>query len=95
MSTVLHCDPFFRTPGSRNPLACRRRLAHITATPGEVTEVELRINISIQCLTSRLHAAGAVAIFNPIRDAATRADLALAGGAVAAQRQRPRRQLRR
>ncbi|HEY5180183.1 MAG TPA: hypothetical protein VIJ07_10505 [Dermatophilaceae bacterium] len=57
-----------------------------------MTEVELRINIRIQCLTSWLHGAGAVAIFNLMRDAATRGDLALAGGAVAAQRQRPSRQ---
>jgi malate synthase len=49
------------------------QLLDIAATPGEVTEVGLRSNISvgIQYLTSWLSGTGAVAIFNLMEDAAT------------------------
>jgi malate synthase len=48
-------------------------LLDVAATPGDVTEVGLRNNISvgIQYLESWLHGSGAVAIFNLMEDAAT------------------------
>jgi len=50
-----------------------RQLLDVAATPGEVTEVGLRNNISvgIQYLASWLHGSGAVAIFNLMEDTAT------------------------
>jgi len=49
------------------------QLLDVAATPGEVTEVGLRSNISvgIQYLQSWLHGTGAVAIFNLMEDTAT------------------------
>ena len=49
------------------------QLLDVAATPGEVTEVGLRNNISvgIQYLQSWLHGTGAVAIFNLMEDTAT------------------------
>jgi malate synthase len=49
------------------------QLLDVAATPGDVTEVGLRNNISvgIQYLASWLHGLGAVAIFNLMEDAAT------------------------
>jgi malate synthase len=49
------------------------QLLDVAATPGEVTEVGLRNNISvgIQYLASWLHGSGAVAIFNLMEDTAT------------------------
>jgi len=49
------------------------QLLDVAATPGDVTEVGLRNNISvgIQYLASWLHGTGAVAIFNLMEDAAT------------------------
>ena len=49
------------------------QLLDLAATPGDVTEVGLRNNISvgIQYLASWLHGTGAVAIFNLMEDAAT------------------------
>jgi len=50
-----------------------KQLLDVAATPGEVTEVGLRNNISvgIQYLASWLHGSGAVAIFNLMEDTAT------------------------
>ena len=50
-----------------------QQLLDVAATPGEVTEVGLRNNVSvgIQYLASWLHGSGAVAIFNLMEDTAT------------------------